>query len=100
MNHVLVGTTDRPCVPTARPLPDEQEIRWLLSEASKYLSPAFPLRRQDVLSAWSGIRPLVNDPHAQPGTTASVSRDHVVSHDPASGTVFISGGKWTTYREM
>ena len=28
------------------------------------------------------------------------SRDHVVSHHPESGIVFVSGGKWTTYREM
>ena len=30
----------------------------------------------------------------------AASRDHVVSHHPESGIVFISGGKWTTYREM
>jgi hypothetical protein len=37
-----------------RPEPDETEIRWLLTEASKYLSPQLKLRRTDVLSAWSG----------------------------------------------
>jgi glycerol-3-phosphate dehydrogenase len=51
-----------------------------------------------VLSAWSGIRPLARDPHAT--STATASRDHVISHNPASGIVFISGGKWTTFREM
>jgi glycerol-3-phosphate dehydrogenase len=48
-----------------RPEPDETEIRWLLTEASKYLSPQLKLRRTDVLSAWSGIRPLAADPHAK-----------------------------------
>jgi glycerol-3-phosphate dehydrogenase len=113
--HVLVGTTDHKCEPTMRPVPDEsvinsyflavlishmwyKEILWLLNEASKYISPELQLRRQDVLSAWAGIRPLAKDPQAQ--STAAVSRDHVVSHNPDTSVVFVSGGKWTTYREM
>ncbi|KAJ1431842.1 FAD dependent oxidoreductase-domain-containing protein [Ochromonadaceae sp. CCMP2298] len=96
--HVVVGTTDSPATPTMRPIPAEAEIKWLLHEASKYLSPELKLRRQDVLSAWSGIRPLALDPHAS--STAAASRDHVISYNPASGTVFVSGGKWTTFREM
>jgi len=103
--HVLVGTTDHKAEPTMRPVPPEEEIRWLLNEASRYLSPDLRLRRMDVLSAWSGIRPLAHDPHASTsdgdeGSTAGASRDHVVSHNPKSGVVFVSGGKWTTFREM
>lgn len=52
----------------------------------------------DVLSAWQGFRPLASDPNAPPG--APVSRDHVISHNPDTGITFITGGKWTTYREM
>jgi glycerol-3-phosphate dehydrogenase len=55
---------------------------------------------QDVLSAWSGIRPLAVDPHASEQNTSAISRDHVISYNPTSGALFISGGKWTTYREM
>ena len=55
------------------------------------------VRREDVLSAWSGIRPLASDPDAT--DTASISRDHVV-HTGADGMVTITGGKWTTYRAM
>ena len=51
-----------------------------------------------MLSAWSGVRPLANDPHA--GSTAEASRDHVISLNPESGVIFVAGGKWTTYREM
>ena len=107
--HVLVGTTDVQCDPNNdRPEPTEKEIQWLLKEASKYLSPELQLRRQDVLSAWSGIRPLAVDPHTTSAgssssvssTTAKASRDHIVSHNPISGMVFVTGGKWTTYREM
>lgn len=49
----------------------------------------------DVLSAWSGIRPLAMDPNAK--NTESISRDHVVCED-FPGLVTITGGKWTTYR--
>lgn len=53
------------------------------------------VRRSDVLSAWSGIRPLAMDPSAK--NTESISRDHVVSED-YPGLITITGGKWTTYR--
>lgn len=118
-DHVIIGTTDQKCIPTMRPVPEEavsqcarshalcifnfliqffQQIKWLLNEASKYLSPELQLRRKDVLSAWSGIRPLATNPRAT--NTAATSRDHVVSFNVESGVTFISGGKWTTFREM
>jgi len=98
MGHVVVGTTDRKCEISTRPEPEESEIKWLLNEASKFLSPELRIRREDVLSAWSGIRPLAMDPHAS--STAAASRDHIISVNPKTGTIFIAGGKWTTYREM
>ena len=76
----------------------ESEIQWVLTEASKYLSPELHVRREDVLSAWSGIRPLAADPHAS--STASASRDHIISYNKETGIIFVAGGKWTTYREM
>ena len=48
----ILGTTDHKQKATMRPAPDESEIRWLLTEASKYLSPDVHMRRKDVLSAW------------------------------------------------
>jgi len=98
LGHCLVGTTDSPATPSMRPVPPEEEIDWIIKEASKYLSSGLRVRRSDVLSAWSGVRPLVNDPNA--GETSQVSRDHTISVDPSSETVFVAGGKWTTYREM
>ncbi len=94
----LVGTTDRPGNPVSTPSPPEEEIRWILKEVGKYLSPELRVRRSDVLSAWQGFRPLATDPHAAPGSP--VSRDHVISTNPRSRITFITGGKWTTYREM
>lgn len=55
------------------------------------------VRRGDVLSAWSGIRPLVSDPNKE--DTQSLARNHIV-HVSDSGLVTIAGGKWTTYRSM
>jgi glycerol-3-phosphate dehydrogenase len=55
------------------------------------------VRRGDVLSAWSGIRPLVSDPNKP--DTQSLARNHIV-HVSKNGLVTIAGGKWTTYRAM
>lgn len=57
----------------------------------------FAVRRGDVLSAWSGIRPLVQDPNKP--DTQSLARNHIV-HVSDSNLVTIAGGKWTTYRAM
>jgi glycerol-3-phosphate dehydrogenase len=93
--HTLVGTTDTPIrdLP-AEPVPFAEEIDFILQTAGRYL--AKPPRREDILSAWAGIRPLVK---SHGGNTASLSRDHSVHIDP-NGMVTIAGGKWTTYRHM
>ncbi|CUM64657.1 uncharacterized protein PRCAT00002266001 [Priceomyces carsonii] len=101
---VLAGTTDTPLkyVPP-NPTPTEEEIRDILKELQKYI--VFPVNREDVLSAWSGIRPLVRDPASIPkgenssGSTQGLVRSHLITESP-TGLLTISGGKWTTYREM
>ncbi|KAE9451319.1 hypothetical protein C3L33_16783, partial [Rhododendron williamsianum] len=55
------------------------------------------VRRVDVLSAWSGIRPLAMDPRAK--NTESISRDHIV-FEGYPGLVTVTGGKWTTFRRI
>lgn len=96
--HTIVGTTDRKGPAVSTPEPPEEEIRWILREVEKYLSPDLRVRRADVLSAWQGFRPLASDPHAPPD--APVSRDHIISTNPETGVTFITGGKWTTFRHM
>jgi len=101
LGHTVVGTTDSPTPkPTLHQKPSEDEIQWILNEASKYLHNSTGLSRDHVLSAWQGTRPLVRDPNADPNKTSSASRDHTISRHEASGVTFLSGGKWTTYREM
>ena len=94
--HILVGTTDTAIPePTEEPWPLEEEIEFILETAGEYLHKA-PTRR-DVLSVFTGIRPLVKA--ANSSNTAALSRDHTI-HIDESGLLNIAGGKWTTYRNM
>ncbi|KAL3520755.1 hypothetical protein ACH5RR_018904 [Cinchona calisaya] len=95
LGRTVAGTTDSNTPITMLPEPHEDEIEFILDAISDYLN--VKVRRTDVLSAWSGIRPLAMDPKAK--NTESISRDHVVSED-YPGLVTITGGKWTTYRSM
>lgn len=95
LGRTLAGTTDSNTEITMLPEPHEDEIQFILDALTDYL--CIKVRRTDVLSAWSGIRPLAMDPRAK--NTESISRDHVVCED-FPGLVTITGGKWTTYRSM
>ena len=98
--HTLVGTTDTPiAAATLEPVAMEQEIEFILATAGQYLTKA--PTRDDVLSVFAGIRPLVSATGAASGvvSTAALSRDHVI-HIDRSGLVTVCGGKWTTYRHM
>lgn len=94
--HTLLGTTDTPIQEVClEPIAMDQEIDFILETASQYLE-KLPTR-DDVLSVFAGIRPLVKAPEA--ASTAALSRDHTI-HVAKSGLLTIAGGKWTTYRKM
>jgi glycerol-3-phosphate dehydrogenase len=95
-SQTIIGTTDSYTTES----PDEvrassADVEYLLTSANA----AFPdarLTRDDVISAWAGIRPLV----AATGDDALVaSREHAIAISPA-GLVSITGGKLTTFRVM
>ncbi len=95
-NRVVVGTTDIEVdTATLEPVATKDEIDFLLTTASKYLmkDPS----RSDILSVFSGLRPLVTKGDEE--DTAAISREHTVFIS-RSGLVTIAGGKWTTYRKM
>ena len=95
-DHTLVGTTDTPLAQASlEPVAQDREIDFLLETAAHYLAKA--PARGDILSVFAGIRPLVRRAHAK--NTAALSRDHTIHIDP-SGLVTVTGGKWTTYRNM
>jgi len=95
-HHVVVGTTDTPIQTVSlEPKPLEHEVDFILETASGYLARR-PTRR-DILSVFTGIRPLVKA--GDYSSTAALSRDHTI-HISKSGLLTITGGKWTTYRKM
>lgn len=95
--QTIAGTTDMPCEITHNPKPTEAEIMFILQEVKNYFNKDVEVRRGDVLSAWSGIRPLVSDPNK--ADTQSLARNHIV-HVSDSNLITIAGGKWTTFRSM
>lgn len=94
----VLGTTDIPLEKhEIEPLPMEQEIEFILSTAQQYLDHA--PARTDILSVFSGLRPLAAPTSDNDGATKEISRDHkLIISD--SKLVTITGGKWTTYRKM
>ncbi len=93
--RVVIGTTDLPAPASVmEPGHTAEEIDYLLELSNRYL--AYPIDRSDILSVFSGLRPLVTGKAA---TTAGLSREHHIDLAP-SGLISIAGGKWTTYRRM
>lgn len=95
--YTVAGTTDNPTELSFNPQPTQQEIDFIIETLRPYLQ--LPVESSDVLSAWSGIRPLALDPTKDSTGTENVVRDHLITVSP-SGMITITGGKWTTYRLM
>ncbi|MBA3891462.1 MAG: glycerol-3-phosphate dehydrogenase/oxidase [Gemmatimonadaceae bacterium] len=93
-SHTIIGTTETPTTSA----PDEvrateADVRYLL-DAVNHFFPEAHLTREDVVTAWAGVRPLVQGS----GSLGSASREHHVAQEP--GLLTITGGKLTTYRVM
>ena len=94
----LIGTTDvehQGAIGEARA--DPEEIAYLCAEASRYF--AVPVRPEDVVWTYSGVRPLLDD---ESGNPAAVTRDYRLELDRADGAPLLSvwGGKITTFRKL
>jgi glycerol-3-phosphate dehydrogenase len=96
MGRLLVGTTDRQVPDMRESLVARQEAEYLLRHLNRYRRA--PRGLNEIVSAFSGVRPLVRAGHAR--QTKRLIRDHEVELDPRSGLISILGGKWTTYRAM
>jgi glycerol-3-phosphate dehydrogenase len=95
-DRIIVGTTETPVKEySLEPVPKEEEIEFLLTHAARYLTK--DPTRNDILSVFAGLRPLVNSGGEE--NTAAISRDHTICISRC-GLVTITGGKWTTYRKM
>jgi glycerol-3-phosphate dehydrogenase len=95
--RTYIGLTD---VPADGPLPDvaqatEPEIEMLLATVNTVL--AEPLGRNDVISTFAGLRPLLAG--TDEDQTSDLSRRHAII-ESSTGALSVVGGKLTTYRRM
>ncbi|MFR9794873.1 glycerol-3-phosphate dehydrogenase/oxidase [Streptomyces sp. MS06] len=101
--RVYVGLTDEPVDGDLPDVPEapETDIGFLLDVLGSVLDE--PVRREDVVGAFAGLRPLLDTaPAGRPAAaprTADISRRHAVLTSP-DGVVTVVGGKLTTYRRM
>jgi glycerol-3-phosphate dehydrogenase len=91
----LVGTTDIAAKISHNPMPTDGEIQYIIDHINRYLKE--PITKSDILSTWSGIRPLVRASDVK--DTSHLSRDFKIDISP-SRLYSILGGKWTSYRRM
>jgi glycerol-3-phosphate dehydrogenase len=97
LGRTVVGTTDTffdgsPDHVT----PTQDDVQYLVDTANAYY-PGAKLTTDDVISTWSGLRPLLKPDDASAGAS-QVSREHTLDERP--GFLTIAGGKLTTYRRM
>lgn len=95
---VVLGTTDTPLNQSnLEPKALEEEVDFILDQAGQYLD--IKPTRADVLSVFAGLRPLAAPSTDDCKKTKEISRNHKI-YQSKSGLLTITGGKWTTYREM
>ena len=95
-DKVIAGTTDTLIKkPKIEPVAQQAEIDFILETINLFLNKE--ARRSDVLSVFSGLRPLAK-PKGDEVSTKEVSRSHKIIFN--GNLVSIIGGKWTTYRKM
>ena len=98
--YTYIGTTDTAydgdldepdCTP--------EDVAYLLNAVNEWTSS--DLSANDVTGVWAGLRPLLAPREGKhlSERTADLSRRHQVT-DSKDGVVHITGGKWTTYRQM
>jgi len=92
----LIGTTDldHTVSPSENVFASDQEIEYILQVLNASF-PALELGRAQIISTFSGLRPVINTGKPNP---SQESRAHVVWDE--SGLITITGGKLTTFRIM
>lgn len=111
LGRCYIGLTDEPAEFQDVPKAPEEDIDWVLNVVNQALKTT--LTRDDVLSAFAGLRPLVQlrsnnadvagagsdiDANDTQTSTADLSREHLILH--RDGVVTVTGGKLTEYRLM
>jgi glycerol-3-phosphate dehydrogenase len=94
-NRTMIGTTDldHPAVDDETRI-SQSELDYLI-EATQHAFPGDPVSENDVISTFSGLRPVIN---TNAETPSKESRAHKIWEE--NGLVTISGGKLTIFRVM
>jgi glycerol-3-phosphate dehydrogenase len=93
----VVGTTDldhREDLDQSASITGE-ELDYLLAACTQQF-PGAEVTANDVLSTWSGVRPVVGSAGAHQDKPSNETREHVLWQEP--GCVTLAGGKLTTFR--
>jgi glycerol-3-phosphate dehydrogenase len=78
---------------------DRDDIDYLLQSLNAVF-PRVNATRADIVSSWSGVRPLVSpDDQGGPLSESQTSREHEIWRE-GGGPLFVAGGKLTTFRVM
>lgn len=98
-DFTLIGTTDAEQERLdGKPAITPEEIDYLCAMASEYF--AEPVKKDDVVWTYSGVRPLFDDGASK---AQEATRDYVIRRDDKLGNgtlINIFGGKITTYRRL
>ncbi len=97
-DFTLIGTTDRDYEgDPGKVKASDQEIRYLCESVDEYL--ARPIRPEDVVWAYAGVRPLYDDGASE---AKAATREYVFELDTPGGVPLLSiyGGKITTHRRL
>ena len=95
--YSLIGTTETEVFSPENPKIDDSEIDYLINSVNKYFIKQ--ISRDNVVSSYSGIRPLIEDFKE----ASKVTRDYVfdLNEDNSQAPLLnIYGGKLTTYRKL
>lgn len=93
----LIGTTDDDFRgDPGKVRAEEREIRYLISQANRFL-PSARLRRKDIWSTYAGVRPLAAPPR-EGLSEGATPRESVLVQE--GGVLSVTGGKFTTYRPL
>ncbi|MCJ7700210.1 MAG: glycerol-3-phosphate dehydrogenase/oxidase [Anaerolineales bacterium] len=99
LDKVMVGTSDTPIDDPDEARCTEEEIDYFI-EMVKIVFPNIPLKREQIMFQFTGVRPLPASDVDNPG---QISRDHSIKETKPSGDVAfpvlsLVGGKWTSFR--
>ncbi|MCD7107542.1 glycerol-3-phosphate dehydrogenase [Rhizobium sp. DKSPLA3] len=98
-DFTLIGTTDQDFTGDPKDIRiTDAETDYLCKAASEYF--AEPVRREDIVWSYSGVRPLFDDGASK---AQEATRDYVLkveAEDGAAPLLNVFGGKLTTYRRL